>query len=152
MKLSIVTTLYRSEPYITEFYQRVCAVASQLVGDDFEIIIVNDGSPDNSLDVAIQLHKTDSHITVIDLSRNFGHHKAMMTGLGYTRGQHIFLIDSDLEEEPEWLLTFHELLNKHQVDVVFGVQTVRRGNLYERITGQIFYRLFRFMTDIAQPE
>jgi putative glycosyltransferase len=152
MKLSIVATLYRSAPYIPEFYQRVCSVASQIVGDDFEIILVNDGSPDDSLAVAVELSRQDSRVCVVDLSRNFGHHKAMMTGLAYSCGEHVFLIDSDLEEEPEWLLTFHELLNKHLVDVVFGVQVARRGGLFEKFTGAIFYKLFRFLTGVAQPD
>lgn len=151
MKLSIVATLYHSAPYIPEFYRRICAAATQIVGDDFEIVLVNDGSPDNSLAVAVALCQQDARVTVVDLSRNFGHHKAMMTGLSCARGEHIFLLDSDLEEEPEWLLTFHELLHKHQVDVVFGVQTQRRGRVFERITGQIFYALFRLFTGVSQP-
>ena len=82
MKLSIVATLYQSAPYIAEFHQRASAAASQLVGDDYEIVLVNDGSPDNSLDLAVQVAESDGHVVVVDLSRNFGHHKAMMTGLG----------------------------------------------------------------------
>jgi len=152
MKLSIVATLYHSAPYIPEFYERVCAVSSQIVGDDFEIILVNDGSPDNSLTIAVEISRRDSRVCVVDLSRNFGHHKAMMTGLSYARGEHIFLIDSDLEEEPEWLFNFHELLDKHHVDVVFGVQPERRGGLFEKFSGAMFYRLFRFLTGVAQPD
>ena len=106
MKLSIVTTLYQSGVHISEFHKRISSVAQRLVGDDYEIILVNDGSPDNSLDLAIKLTEQDSHISVVDLSRNFGHHKAMMTGLAHAEGKRVFLIDSDLEEEPEWLLTF----------------------------------------------
>ena len=79
MKLSIVATLYESASYITEFHKRISDVAKQTVNDDYEIILVNDGSPDNSLDIAIQLTAIDKHTTVVDLSRNFGHHKAMMT-------------------------------------------------------------------------
>jgi len=80
MKLSIVATLYQSAPYIYEFHERATATAKQLVGDDYEIVLVNDGSPDNSLDLAIKLTEQDSHVVVVDLSRNFGHHKAMMPG------------------------------------------------------------------------
>ena len=105
MKLSIVATLYQSAPYIIEFHQRASAAAKQIVGNDYEIVLVNDGSPDNSLEVAVQLTETDSHVVVVDLSRNFGHHKAMMTGLAHTKGDRVFLLDSDLEEEPEWLLS-----------------------------------------------
>ena len=108
MKLSIVATLYQSAPYIAEFHQRASAVASQLVGDDYEIVLVNDGSPDNSLDLAMQLTERMRHVVVVDLSRNFGHHKAMMTGLAHAKGERVFLIDSDLEEEPECLIGFSD--------------------------------------------
>jgi len=103
MKLSIVATLYQSEPHIVEFHQRASAAAKQLVGEDYEMVLVHDGSPDNSLDIAIRLTETDSHVVIVDLSRNFGHHKAMMTGLAHSKGELVFLIDSDLEEEPEWM-------------------------------------------------
>ena len=86
MKLSIVATLYQSAAYIAEFYARTSAVARLLAGEDYEIVFVNDGSPDNSLELAVQLTKIDSHVVVVDLSRNFGHHKAMMTGLAHARG------------------------------------------------------------------
>ena len=64
MKLSIVATLYRSAPYISEFYERASASARKLVGEDFEIILVNDGSPDNSLDLAIKFTEQDSHVVL----------------------------------------------------------------------------------------
>lgn len=78
MKLSIVATLYKSAPYIAEFHKRVCAAAETLAGEDYEIILVNDGSPNNSLDLAVQLAALDPRVVVIDLSRNFGHHKAIV--------------------------------------------------------------------------
>ena len=152
MKLSIVATLYHSAMYIPEFLQRISNAAQQLVGDDYELILVNDASPDNSLDIAVQYSHTNPHLKVIDLSRNFGHHKAMMTGLAHSHGTYVFLLDSDLEEEPEWLLTFNQLLHTNNVDVVFGVQDERRGQLFEKITGKIFYRLFRLLTGVAQPD
>jgi putative glycosyltransferase len=152
MKLSIVTTLYQSGPHISEFHKRISSVAQRLVGDDYEIILVNDGSPDNSLDLAIKLTEQDSHVTVVDLSRNFGHHKAMMTGLAHAEGKRVFLIDSDLEEEPEWLLTFESQMNKEKCDVVYGVQEQRKGKLFERWSGRWFYRSFKLLTGLALPE
>lgn len=152
MKLSIVATLYQSAPYISEFYQRATAAAQQVVGDDYEIIFVNDGSPDNSLDLAVQLTESDSHVVVVDLSRNFGHHKAMMTGLAHSKGQQVFLIDSDLEEEPEWLLKFAEQLKEDKCDVVYGVQEKRKGGFFERLSGRCFYRFFNLLTGLALPE
>ncbi len=151
MKLSIVATLYQSDPYIREFYERSTVAAQKLVGEDYEIILVNDGSPDRSLEMAIELVEQDKHVKVIDLSRNFGHHKAMMTGLEYARGDRIFLIDSDLEEDPEWLISFSEQMEKEQCDVIYGVQKQRKGNLYERWTGEWFYSLFNRLTGMELP-
>lgn len=152
MKLSIVATLYQSAPYINEFHERASASAKRMVGDDYEIVLVNDGSPDNNLDLAIRLTEQDSHVVVVDLSRNFGHHKAMMTGLTHARGEQIFLIDSDLEEEPEWLEAFARQMNQERCDVVYGVQERRKGNWFERWSGQCFYRFFNALTGLALPE
>lgn len=152
MRLSIVATLYQSAPYITEFYQRASAAAKQLVDEDYEIVLVNDGSPDNSLDLAVQLTESDSHVVVVDLSRNFGHHKAMMTGLAHAKGEQVFLIDSDLEEEPEWLINFAEQMQSDPCDVVYGVQEQRKGGWFERWSGRLFYRFFKALTGLALPE
>ena len=152
MKLSIVSTLYQSSQYIEEFCRRAKASANELVGDDFEIILVNDGSPDNSLEIAIGLSESESHIVVVDLSRNFGHHKAMMTGLAQARGEQVFLIDSDLEEEPEWLIKFSDQLSLEQCDVVYGVQEKRKGGLFERWSGQWFYRILQLLTGLVLPK
>jgi len=148
MKLSIVTTLYQSAPYIKEFYQRASTAAQQLFGDDYEIIFVNDGSPDSSLEIAVNLTKKDDKVLVIDLSRNFGHHKAMMTGLSHTRGELVFLIDCDLEEAPEWLLDFSQKMNQEQCDVVYGAQKFRRkDHLSSKVYGSFFYSLFNFLSE-----
>jgi putative glycosyltransferase len=152
MKLSIVATLYRSAAYIEEFLRRSSAVARQLVGDSFEIVLVNDGSPDNSLEIAVAQIAQFPRLKVVDLSRNFGHHKAMMTGLAHATGEHVYLLDSDLEEEPEWLLDFWRTMHDEHADMVYGVQRARKGSLYERITGPLFYRLFRALTGIVQPD
>jgi putative glycosyltransferase len=151
MKLSIVATLYHSAEYIAEFHQRASAAARQLAGDDYEIILVNDGSPDNSVELAAQLTETDSHVVVIDLSRNFGHHKAMMAGLQHSAGDKIFLIDSDLEEEPEWLAIFSKKMAVEKADVVYGVQTRRKGNWFEQLSGYLFYSLFNWLSNIDHP-
>lgn len=152
MKLSIVATLYQSAPYIAEFHARMSDTARRLAGDDYEIVLVNDGSPDNSLDLAITLTEQDSHLVVVDLSRNFGHHKAMMTGLAHAKGERVFLIDSDLEEEPEWLEAFARQMEEDRCDVVYGVQERRKGNRFERWSGQWFYRLFKALTGLGLPE
>jgi putative glycosyltransferase len=150
MKLSIVSTLYGSAAYINEFYERSLLVARELAGEDFEIIFVNDGSPDNSLEIGLSLMEQDEKIKIIDLSRNFGHHKAMMLGLEHAQGKKIFLIDIDLEEQPEWLVSFNSLMLSEDADVVYGVQASRKGNFFERMSGYFFYRLFRFFTKLDQ--
>ena len=151
MKLSIVATLYQSARYISEFYGRVVEVAQSAAGSDYEIIFVNDGSPDDSLGQAIQLAMHDSHVIVVDLSRNFGHHKAMMTGLSQASGEMIFLIDSDLEEDPEWLIPFAQQMASQQCDVVYGVQQSRKGNWFERSSGDLFYRIFNALSGMNLP-
>ena len=150
MKLSIVTTLYNSSPYVREFHRRSSAAAAALT-DDFEIVFVNDGSPDDSLDVALSLHAQDPHVRIIDLSRNFGHHKALMTGLAHAAGDLVFLIDSDLEEDPAWLLEFREVQTRTGADVVFGVQQKRKGGLFERLSGSLYYLVTDALLEIPIP-
>jgi putative glycosyltransferase len=152
MKLSIVATLYQSAPHIGEFHRRASEVARQFAGENYEIVFVNDGSPDNSLDLAARLTESDTHVVVVDLSRNFGHHKAMMTGLAHASGERIFLIDSDLEEEPEYLISFAQQMQSDSCDVVYGIQERRKGGLFERWSGQWFYRFFQALTGLTLPE
>lgn len=151
MKLSIVATLYRSAPYINEFSVRASAAARNVAGEDFEIVLVNDGSPDESLELAIHLCEANAHLKVVDLSRNFGHHKAMMTGLAHSCGDLVYLLDSDLEEEPEWLQSFLEQMQREHCDVVYGVQEERKGGLFERWSGHWFYSLFHALTGLVLP-
>lgn len=151
MKLSIVATLYRSAPYIDEFLERASAAARDVFGNDYEIILVNDGSPDDSLSRVVALMDVYPELVVVDLSRNFGHHKAMMTGLAHAQGELIYLIDSDLEERPEWLSPFLTQLVADDCDVVYGVQRDRKGGLIERWTGALFYRIMRALSQIDMP-
>lgn len=151
MKLSIVATLYRSAPFVAEFHRRATDAAVAFAGADYEIVLVNDGSPDESLQIAAGLAKSDPHVLVVDLSRNFGHHKAMMAGLDHASGDFVFLIDSDLEEEPEWLAAFAGALAAGGHDVVFGEQITRKGGWFERVSGEIFYRVFNLLANIDHP-
>ncbi len=151
MKLSIVTTLYKSSLYIDEFYTRASKEA-QKITDEYEIIFVDDGSPDDSLQKVVALHEKDTKVKVIELSRNFGHHKAIMTGLSHAKGEFVFLIDCDLEEEPELLERFWEELHKEKdVDVVYGVQESRKGGWFERWSGSLFYKIYNLLSGIKIP-
>jgi putative glycosyltransferase len=150
MTLSVVTTLYNSAPYIEEFYRRVLAQirALQL---DYEVIFVDDGSPDNALEVAVNISNRDPNVSVVELSKNFGHHRAMMTGLSQTRGELVFLIDVDLEEPPEILSEFYRELTQKSVDIVFGVQQQRHGTAFQRVTGEAFYYLYNLLSTNVVP-
>jgi putative glycosyltransferase len=149
MDLSIVTTLFQSAAFIDTFYDRVRRAAEGF--GSFEIVLVNDGSPDDSLQRAIGLFERDPRVRIVDLSRNFGHHKAMMTGLQYSRGDLVFLLDSDLEEDPAWLEIFAETLRTSRADVVYGVQRKRSGGLLNRITGAVYYAVFNALLEHPIP-
>lgn len=150
MQLSIVTSLYQSAPYLREFCNRAASIAAKLTSD-YEIVLVNDGSTDDSLNVALAIIESDPHVNVIDLARNFGQHKAMMTGLANARGDLVFLIDADLEEPPELLQSFWEELHKTDADVIYGVQGTRKGNILERTTGSAFYTLLNLFSNYPIP-
>lgn len=151
MRLSIVTTLYRSAPYIAEFCARSSAAAAQLAGDDFEIILVNDGSPDDSLEKALCAAKENPRVTVVDLSRNFGHWKAMRAGLEMAKGELVYMTDSDLEEEPELLLVLEKARRGAGAQVAYATQEKRRGGWFERLSGAAFYKIYNALADTPMP-
>ena len=151
MQLSVVTTLFHSEHHVEEFHGRMVAAASAIT-DDFEIIYVNDGSPDQALQRVLALQKHDSRVVAVDLSRNFGHHRALMTGFQQARGEHVFMIDSDLEEAPELLSDYWAVVrDAAEFDVVYGVQEQRKGGWFERVSGRLWYRLFSLLSSIDYP-
>jgi putative glycosyltransferase len=142
--------MYYSAPYLNEFYTRIRAAAEKITSD-YEIIFVNDGSPDDSLKMAVSLYENDPKVRVIDLSRNFGHHKAAMTGLAHAKGDSVFLIDVDLEEEPELLNRFYDIFKDSDADVVYGVQTKRKGGIWEKATGALYWWMFNLLSSAKIP-
>ncbi len=151
MKLSIITTLYYSEPYIDEFYRRITASVLKITSD-YELIYVNDGSPDQVLDLALAQQQNDKKITILDLSKNFGHHQAGMNGLAQATGEYIFLIDCDLEEAPELLEEFWQKFSQQgNLDVLYGVQEYRKGKWFEQLSGSFFYSLFNSLSTVQIP-
>lgn len=154
MKISVVTSLHNSARHVDEFYERVSR-SLLTITQEFEVILVNDGSPDDSLGVAVALQRrAGSRVKVIDLSRNFGQHKALLTGLRHASGELVFMMDSDLEEEPEWIESFYRTFTNApgDIDLVYGVQARRQGSVFRKITGHLFYRLFNLLSPIAAPE
>jgi putative glycosyltransferase len=150
MMLSVVTTLYKSAAYVEEFYRRA-SEAAQRITDDYEIVMVDDGSPDTSLDIACALAAKDGRVRVVELSRNFGHHKALMTGLDHARGELCFLIDSDLEEDPALLVAFLERMQSTDCDVVYGFQETRKGDPLESGAGKIAWYWIKKLYSIDIP-
>jgi putative glycosyltransferase len=149
--ISVVSTLYRSASYLQEFHRRTIETLKRLSFDDYEFVFVNDGSPDQSRAVVLELSQADPRIVLVDLSRNFGHHKAIMTGLSYARGQLVYLLDCDLEEDPELLESLQARLRECGCDVVYGVQAARRGGWFSRVTGDLYYRVMNAFSGINFP-
>ncbi len=144
--ISIVTTMYYSSPFLRDFYFRIKDTVEKIT-NDYEIIFVNDGSMDKSLDIVLELQSSNNKIKIIDLSRNFGHHKAIMIGLEHAIGDYVFLIDCDLEERPEYLLQFWREINEsNNIDVIYGVQSKRKGKYFEKLTGYIFYKIYNILS------
>jgi len=150
--LSIVTSLYKSEPYIEEFHRRVTQAVSGLKIPSYEVIYVNDGSPDRAKDLVLKLLEVDPRVMLVDLTRNFGHHKALLAGLAYARGERVFLLESDLEEEPELLARLTEEMDRGGHDVVYAMQKTRRGGWFERTSGHLYYWLANAMSGINFPK
>lgn len=150
MKISVVATLYKSAPYIGEFLARTGAELRKIT-DDYELILVDDGSPDDSLQTSIALLPVAPGLKIVELSRNFGHHRAMITGLEHATGDFVLLIDVDLEEPPELLGSFFRILREEDLDVVFGFQKARKGNLFERVGGNIAWRFLNLFLPVKIP-
>jgi putative glycosyltransferase len=147
MAVSIVSTLYKSAPFIDEFVSRCLA----LMREDDELILVNDGSPDNSLEIARSHVDRDPRIVIVDLSRNFGHHRAILAGLQQASGERVFFVDSDLEEAPELLVEFTSIMDGSSADVVFGIHDHSSGSFSRKISSKLFWLLFNWASDSATP-
>jgi putative glycosyltransferase len=143
--------LYRSEPYLREFHRRASAAAGG-VTPRYEIVYVDDGSPDASAAVAREIASADPRVVVVELSRNFGHHPAAVAGLAHARGERVFILDVDLEEQPEWIPGFAAQMEAGRADVVYGVSRVRKGTFFRRVLGGAFWKLFNALSDVSVPE
>lgn len=148
MKLSAIATLHGSPECIPELVQRLSRECALYAGDDFEIILVDDGCPKASWQIAQELLGQTPNLRVIKLSRNFGQHKAIMTGLALSIGDTVFILDGDLEDQPEWLSLFARDFGQDNVEVVYGFQSSRRGGLVSRVIGEIAWALFQKLTGL----
>ncbi len=152
MTLSVVTTLYKSKPFLETFLKEIIEAIQNIEIQKFELIFVNDGSPDESVAYLLERKKEISQIKVIDLSRNFGHHYAIQAGLNYASGEYVFLIDNDLETPPSVLVDYYNEIKKDtSIDVVYGYQESRKGNFIEKKAGSIFWVLINKLSDTKIP-
>lgn len=151
IRLSIVAPCYREALGLAELHRRSTLAAQALVGDDFELILVNDGSPDETWPGICALGDRDARVVGVNLSRNHGHQLALTAGLSVARGERILILDADLQDPPELLPQMMRALDEG-ADVAYGQRTQRAGEtLFKRATAALFYRLLRRLTDVQIP-
>jgi glycosyltransferase involved in cell wall biosynthesis len=151
-RLSIVAPCYNEQDGIEEFHHRTSAAAREVVGDDYELIFVNDGSRDATWAVMRKLVALDPRLTLINLARRHGHQLALTAGLEMCRGDRILTIDSDLQDPPELLAEMWRLMSDEQVDVVYGLRGERFGETrFKRATAALFYWLLQRVGDADIP-
>lgn len=149
-KITIITPVYNEEPVLEKLHQRVIEVMDA-TDHSWELILVNDGSRDNSVDLIAQLASKDSRVKGISLSRNFGFQIAVTAGLDHAQGDAIVIADADLQDPPE---VIPEMIAKWQdgYDVVYGVRSERQGETwFKKVTAAAFYRLIDNITGIDIP-
>ena len=152
MMLSIVVPCFNEEACLPELRQRLGAAALQAVGDDYELVLVNDGSRDGSWPIMQRMASEDPHVVAINLSRNHGHQLALTAGLDLCCGDTILIIDADLQDPPELLPAMLACMRDQQADVVYGVRKSRAGETaFKRATAHGFYRLLSRATDVDIP-
>lgn len=151
LKLSIVVPCFNEQECIREFYRRASAACQAAGVPGYEIVFVNDGSTDTTLDILRSIQSSDSNVRVVDLSRNHGHQLASTAGLAVARGEMILLIDADLQDPPELLGRMIELLDQG-ADVVYGQRTRRHGEtIFKKASAALFYRLLSRSTKVTIP-
>jgi polyisoprenyl-phosphate glycosyltransferase len=151
-KLSIVAPCHNEQDGIEEFHRRASAAAKEVVGEDYELIFVNDGSRDATWTVMRKLVALDPRLVLINLARRHGHQLALTAGLEMCRGDRILTIDSDLQDPPELLAEMWRLMSDERVDVVYGLRGERFGETrFKRSSAAVFYWLLQRIGDAGIP-
>jgi glycosyltransferase involved in cell wall biosynthesis len=149
-RYSIVAPAYNEEETLPEFYRHIRDVMDGL-GEPWELVLVNDGSTDNSAEVMRDLHARDPRVCIVDFARNFGHQIAITAGMDHARGEAVVTIDVDLQDPPE---VIPDLIARWQegYQVVYGVRAGREGETWFKLfTARLFYRLIAALTDVEIP-
>ena len=147
-KISVVSPVFLAEAFVDELVNRLNKVLSDL-SDQYEIILVEDGSPDKSWECIERICKEDSKVKGIKLSRNFGQHYAITAGLEQAVGDWIVVMDCDLQDMPEEIPKLFRKA-KEGFDIVYARRLIRKDSFFKKITSKIFYRLFGYLTDSNQ--
>ncbi len=150
--LSVVIPCYNEEACLDLLHARVAAAARAAVGDDHEIVLINDGSRDGSWAAMRRLSAADRHVVAINLSRNHGHQLALTAGLDLCAGEQVLIIDADLQDPPELLADMRRAMAEQEADVVYAVRRRREGEtLFKKLTAAAFYRVLDRVTDTPIP-
>ena len=147
--ISVVIPVYNEEENIPALYSRITTAAEQW-GDDYEVVIVDDGSLDLSLQQLAMIHQRDPRWKVLSFSRNFGHQAAVSAGLFYCHGDVVAIMDADLQDPPEELRRFLEKW-REGYHVVYAIRTRRKEGLLKRACYKLFYYVLRRLASIDIP-
>jgi len=143
--ISIVLPCYNTASCLDALYQRLCLTLENLV-DDFEIIMVNDCSPDNDWEIIKELAKKDSRVKGLSLSKNFGQHTAITAGLDVSLGKYVVVMDADLQDQPEEIQKLYvEAINGY--DVVLARRSKRKDPFFKKLGSKLFYKVYDFLSD-----
>jgi glycosyltransferase involved in cell wall biosynthesis len=150
--LSVVVPLFNEEGNVDELASRLSVILTALPGQPaFEFVFVNDGSKDGTLARLERIAGAYPNVTIIDLSRNFGHQIAATAGLDAARGEAVVLMDGDLQDPPELIADFVKKW-REGYDVVYAVRHSRRGeSRFKLITAKLFYRTIKALTNVSIP-
>jgi glycosyltransferase involved in cell wall biosynthesis len=150
--ISFIFPFYNEEQSIDAFKGALEPVFTEIEKKyDLEIICVNDGSKDATLEKLIEFHETDDRFQIINFSRNFGHEMAMMAGLDYSTGEAVIVMDSDLQDPPAVCLEFIQKWEEGY-EVVYGQRQVRKDTAFKKFTAHAFYRVLDKLADIKIPK
>ena len=148
-KISAIVACYGDAPAVPQMHERLTATFKKL-GVDYEIIFVNDGSPDNAAEVLRELAQRDRKVVVVTHTRNFGSQSAFTSGMSVARGDAVVLLDGDLQDPPELIESFYAKW-REGYDVVFGQRVDRDAPLHMRVFYKLFYRVFRMASYVPIP-
>ena len=150
--LSVVIPCYNEAACLDQLHARVSGAARAAVGNDHEIVLINDGSRDDSWAAMQRIAAADARVVAINLSRNHGHQLALTAGLDLCAGEQILIIDADLQDPPELLADMRRAMAEQGADVVYAVRRKRQGEtIFKRATAAVFYRLLDRLTDTEIP-